>query len=114
LIPPRAKGLRSFWAGQKGEQGQGIGRLRVPCAFKAASKAARSVGKDSTRIFLRDCDRFLEPDCQRAFASESRGPTFSTRAREAIGAVRGAFAHYPMQVGNVGMTFKLPGFRFQG
>jgi hypothetical protein len=42
------------------------------------------------------------------------GQHFRQERGEAIGAVRGAFAHYPMQVGNVGMTFKLPGFRFQG
>ena len=82
LIPPRAKDFVLFGAGQK--RGAGA-RHRPPAGSHARSRPQARPrdrwGKDSTRIFLRDCDRFLEPDCQRAFASESRGPTFSTRAR---------------------------------
>jgi hypothetical protein len=43
-----------------------------------------------------------------------QGQHFRQESGEAIGAVRGAFAHFSMQAGIVGMTFKLPGFRFQG
>ena len=81
LIPPRAKDFVLFGAGQKGSRGKASAACGFPCASRPQARPRDRWGKDSTRIFLRDCDQFLEPDCQRAFASKSRGPTFSTRAR---------------------------------
>jgi hypothetical protein len=114
LLPPCTEDFVLSGTGQE-ERSQGIGRLRVPMRVQGRKQGREfGGGKIALAFFFVIAFDSLSRIVSAHLLANRQGQHFRQERDEAIGAVRGAFAHFSMQVGNVGMTFKLPGFRFQG